>query len=150
MEQENITIRKAVKEDISTIIALVRELAIYEESEDKMLAGQDIYERAFDAQQFEAFIAEAGSKVTGIALYYHRFSTWRGPILYLEDFIVRQDYRRKGIGKLLFERFVQESRDRKYAMCMWQVLDWNKLAMSFYDKYDVQYEDCWLDVKLYF
>ena len=150
MQEENNTIRKAQKKDLPEIVDLVRELAIYEKSEDKMLVGLSTYEDAFEVSQFEAIVAEVDSQIVGIALYYNRFSTWRGPILYLEDFIVRQQYRRKGLGKLLFERFVKEARDRKYAMCAWQVLNWNQPAISFYDKYDVQYEDCWVDVKLYF
>jgi GNAT superfamily N-acetyltransferase len=150
MQEQEITIRKAKKKDIPEIIALVRELAVYEKSEDKMTAGQSIYERAFEARQFQAFIAQAESEIIGIAVYYERFSTWKGPILYLEDFIIKEQHRRKGIGKLLFERFVREAHDGSYAMCMWQVLDWNQSAISFYNKYDVQYEDCWLDVKMYF
>lgn len=150
MKEQEITIRKGLKKDIPEIVGLVRELAIYEKSEDKMLVGLSTYEEAFDANQFETFIAEDDSQIVGIALYYNRFSTWRGPILYLEDFIVKQEYRRKGLGKLLFERFVKEARDLEYAMCAWQVLDWNQPAISFYDKYDVQYEDCWIDVKMYF
>ena len=150
MQEEDITIRKARKTDLSEIIGLVRELAIYEKSEDKMIVDLLTYQEAFDAQEFEALIAEVDKQIAGIALYYNRFSTWRGPILYLEDFIVRQQYRRNGLGKLLFEGFVGEARDRGYAMCAWQVLDWNQPAISFYDKYDVQYEDCWVDVKMYF
>jgi len=150
MQQQEIVIRKAQKKDISAVIALVRELAIYEKSEHRMTAGQAIYESAFDAKQFESFVAEVNSEIAGIALYYNRFSTWRGPILFLEDFIVLQEHRRKGIGKLLFDRFVREARDNNYEMCMWQVLDWNQPAISFYNKYDVEYEDCWLDVKMYF
>ncbi len=150
MPQDDILIRKAQRNDIGAIIALVRELAIYEHSEHKMTAGPSVYAHAFDAGQFEAFVAELDSKIVGIAIYYCRFSTWKGPILFLEDFVVSAQHRRIGIGKLLFERFVHEARERKYAMCMWQVLDWNKPAIAFYDKYDVQYEDCWLDVKMYF
>ncbi len=150
MKEENITMRKAQKTDLPEIIELVRELAIYEKSEDKMIVDLSTYQSAFDAQEFDALIAEVDSQVAGIALYYTRFSTWRGPILHLEDFIVRQEFRRKGLGKLLFEGFVAEARDRGYAMCCWQVLDWNQQAISFYDKYDVQYEDNWIDVKMYF
>ena len=150
MPKPEVKIRKAHKKDIASIVALVRELAIYEKSEHKMKVGQSVYERAFDAKQFDSFIAEIGSEIVGIALYYNRFSTWRGPILFLEDFIVLKEHRRNGIGKLLFEQFVQEAHDNGYEMCMWQVLDWNQPAISFYDKYDVEYEDCWLDVKMYF
>ncbi len=149
MQEQHITIRKAEINDISAIIALVKELAIYEKSEDKMTAGQSIYQSAFDNRQFEAFVAEIHTDIVGTAIYYTRFSTWKGPILYLEDFVVREEHRRKGIGKLLFERYVCEARDRAYAMCIWQVLDWNKPAITFYDKYDVIYENCWIDVKMY-
>ncbi|RLD22658.1 MAG: GNAT family N-acetyltransferase [Bacteroidetes bacterium] len=149
MKEEEIVIRKALTKDIPQIIQLVRELAIYEKSEDKMLVGLTTYQDAFDAGHFEAFIVEVDSQIAGIALYYSRFSTWRGPILYLEDFIVRQQYRRKGLGKLLFECFISEARERKYEMCAWQVLDWNEPAISFYNKYDAVYEDCWVDVKMY-
>jgi GNAT superfamily N-acetyltransferase len=150
MQEHEITIQKATKKDLPAIISLVRELAVYEKSEDKMTAGQAIYDDAFDSDHFEAFVAILDAEIVGTTLYYTRFSTWKGPMLHLEDFVIREEHRRKGIGKLLFERFVSEARDRNYAMCMWQVLDWNKSAISFYDKYDVIYEDCWLDVKMYF
>ena len=150
MEGHEITIRKAQKNDLSAVVELVRELAVYEKSGDKMLVGLSTYEDAYDAGQFEVIIAEVDAEIAGIALYYRRFSTWRGPILYLEDFVVSHRHRRKGLGKLLFERFILEARELKYAMCAWQVLDWNQPAISFYNKYDVQYEDCWIDVKMYF
>lgn len=149
MSAFNPVIRTATQEDLPAIISLVHELAVYEKSEDKMTAGLDIYQNSFENGHFEAIVATISDAVIGTAIFYRRFSTWKGPILYLEDFVVRETHRRMGVGKLLFEAYVSEAR-KIGVMCLWQVLDWNQPAIDFYDKYDVLYEDNWLNAKIYF
>ncbi len=146
----NPVIRSAGRDDLPAVLSLVRELAIYEKSEHKMTADMDVYLDSFEKGHFEAIVAVLHDEVVGTAIYYRRFSTWKGPILYLEDLVVREKYRRKGIGTQLFEAYIKEARQRNMAMCLWQVLDWNQPAIDFYDKYDVEYDDDWLNVKMYF
>ena len=143
------TVRTATPNDLAEMLSLVRDLAIYEESEHMLTATIETYLESFKNGHFEGIVAEVNGTVVGTAIYYRRFSTWKGPILYLEDFVVRQSHRRQGVGKLLFEAFIEVAKTRKMAMCMWQVLDWNELAMSFYNKYDVTYDKGWFNVKLY-
>jgi len=149
MSGTSVNIRPAALQDIPSIMSLVLELAIYEESEHMMTADLDIYTSSFEEGHFEALVAVIHNEIVGTAIYYRRFSTWKGPILYLEDFVVRESHRRMGIGKLLFEAYVNEAR-KTGVMCLWQVLDWNQPAIDFYNKYDVLYEDNWLNVKIYF
>jgi len=84
----------------------------------------------------------------GFALYYTRYSTWKGCRLYLEDFIVTENMRGKGIGKLLFEKVIEEAKSEKYNGMVWQVLDWNEPAINFYNKYKAHLESGWLNAAL--
>lgn len=146
----NPVIRSAAADDLPAVLSHVRELAIYERAEHKLSADLDVYRKSFEKGHFEAFVAVLNDEVVGTAIYYRRFSTWKGPILYLEDLVVREKYRRMGIGTMLFEAYVDEAKRRNMAMCLWQVLDWNQPAIDFYNKYDVEYDDDWLNVKIYF
>jgi len=92
-----------------------------------------------------AFVAEVDGVVQGFALYYIRFSTWKGQRMYLEDFYVREDARRMGLGKLLFERLIAEARKRKLNGIQWQVLEWNEPAINFYKKYNCAFDGEWLN-----
>ncbi len=105
-------IRQATRNDLAAILDLVRELAVYERAPDKVTSTLQTYEADFDAGYFEALVAEQGEMILGMALYYKAFSTWRGRMMYLEDFIVKEAYRRLGVGKLLFEAFLEKSREQ--------------------------------------
>ncbi|CUS06797.1 unnamed protein product [Tuber aestivum] len=94
---------------------------------------------------WKAFVAEDVTGILGFALYYTRYSTWKGCRLYLEDFIVTESQRGKGLGKILFERVMKEARDKNYNGMTWQVLDWNEPAINFYTKYNAQIETGWLN-----
>jgi GNAT superfamily N-acetyltransferase len=144
-----VNIRKARVEDIPAIHDLVRELAAYERGLDKVTTTPDSYLMDFRDQVFDAFVADIDGKVVGMALYYLVFSTWRGRMLYLEDFIVKESARGKGVGALLFDAFLAEARRQKASLVKWQVLKWNEPAINFYNKYDVVYDDEWLDGKIY-
>ncbi len=146
----DITLRKATKEDIPAIHELVRELAIYEKAEHECTASLDDYYQDFAADIFDSHVAEADGQVVGMALYYMTYSTWKGRMFYLEDFVVKKAYRRYGIGQQLFDAFVAEAKRRKCRMAKWQVLDWNEPAVNFYKKNQAIIEDNWWNGKLFF
>ncbi len=146
----NSTIRKATKADLPAIHELVRELAIYERAVSEFIATIEDYERDFEAGIFEAIVAEADGLVVGMALYYMTYSTWKGRMLYLEDFVVRENYRRYGLGRQLFDAFLAEARQKDCRLVKWQVLDWNEPALNFYRQYDAIIEKEWWNGKIYF
>jgi len=145
----NILIRKANEADIPSIHSLVRELAEYERGLHKVTTTPESYLLDFRNRVFDAFVAEKGGEVVGMALYFLVFSTWRGKMLYLEDFVVRESERGSGIGKLLFEAFMEEAKRQEVSLVKWQVLDWNEPAINFYKKYDVDFDKEWVDCKIY-
>ncbi len=149
-EHIDIRVRKAQRKDLPAIHELVRELAIYERAEEEFVATLEDYEEDFEHRIFEAHVAEAGGAVVGMALYYMAYSTWKGKMLFLEDFVVREAYRRYGIGQLLFEAFLEEARRLGCRLVKWQVLDWNEPAIRFYEKNGALIERDWWNGKLFF
>ena len=144
-------IRKGKKEDILPVLGLIKELAIYEKAEDEVeVTMESMLEDGFSGNPVYGFyVAEnEDGVVVGVALYYYRYSTWKGKKLYLEDFVVSDGYRGNGIGKLLFDRVLQHSLDENCNGISWQVLDWNKPALNFYDKYSASYDGGWLNGSL--
>ncbi|SFV29585.1 GNAT family N-acetyltransferase [Thermoflavifilum thermophilum] len=147
----SVRIRKAVKADCPQMIALVKELAAFERAPHEVtITLEHFTESGFGANPvWWAFVAEDDSgRIVGMALYYIRFSTWKGQRLYLEDIIVTQDMRGKGIGKQLFERCIQEAKARGLSGMTWQVLDWNEPAIRFYEKYGARISSEWLTCQL--
>ncbi len=145
----NIHIRKAEKRDIPAIHALVRELAVYEKAEEQFVASIEEYERDFEAGVYRALVAESDGKVVGMALSYMAYSTWKGKMLFLEDFVINEAYRRYGIGQLLFDAFLEEARQEGCRLVKWQVLDWNKPAIKFYEKNKAMIEKDWWNGKIF-
>ena len=143
-----ITIRKAEKKDLAAVHALVTELAVYENEPEAVTATLEDYETDFEAGFFESLVAEKEGKIVGIALYYTAYSTWKGRMLYLEDFVVTQSHRRQGIGELIFEAVIAEARLIGANRMKWQVLDWNEPAIKFYEKYNAEFDKGWLNVNL--
>jgi GNAT superfamily N-acetyltransferase len=146
----SVIIRKAQKEDIPVIHSLVRELAIYEKGEKEFVVTVAEYERDFEDQLFEALLAEVEGQVVGMVLFYMTYSTWKGRMLYLEDFVVRSTHRRMGIGERLFDAFLETARQKGCSMVKWQVLDWNKPALNFYRKHKAIIEKEWWNGKIIF
>ena len=144
----DIIVRKAQRSDLDAILNLVRELAIYEKAEDQVTASLEDYRNAFDENIFESDVAEIDGKVVGMSLYYMTYSTWKGKMLYLEDFVVFKAYRNKGVGKLLFEAFLRTAENKKARIVKWQVLDWNEPAIAFYKKYQAIFDKEWWNVKI--
>ena len=146
----NSVLRVAVKEDCPRLLDLVIELAIFEKEPDAVTVTlQEFEEAGFGTKPvWKAFVAEADGLIVAFALYYVRYSTWKGSRLYLEDLIVTEEYRGKGIGKILFDRLFQETRELGFSGMVWQVLDWNEPAIKFYNKYEATIEGGWLNAAL--
>lgn len=142
-----ITIRRAVKEDCARILELVKELAIYERAPEEVTVTLEHFtESGFGPNPvWWAFVAELNGRVEGFALYYIRFSTWKGQRLYLEDFLVTEALRGQGMGRQLFDRLLIEAKERGLNGIVWQVLDWNEPAINFYKKYDASFDSGWVN-----
>lgn len=146
----NISLRVARKEDCIRLIELVNELAVFEKAPEEVTVSLQEFEASGFGNYpvWKAFVAEDNNIIIGFALYYIRFSTWKGRRVYLEDFIVTEEYRGKGVGKLLFEQIIKETKELGYSGMVWQVLDWNEPAINFYKKYEAAIEQGWLNASL--
>ena len=138
-------IRRAVKEDCPRMLELIKELAVYERAPDEVTVTLEHFiESGFGPHPvWWGFVAEEDGVVSGFALYYVRYSTWKGQRMYLEDFIVTDEQRGKGIGKLLFDRLIVEAKEKGYNAIVWQVLKWNVPAINFYNKYNATFDGEW-------
>ncbi|HNL66677.1 MAG TPA: GNAT family N-acetyltransferase [Ferruginibacter sp.] len=156
-----ITIRNAVREDCARMMELIHELAVYEkEPEAVTVSFEHFVESGFGEKPvWNAIVAEISpsasgegrGEVVGFALWYIRYSTWKGQRLYLEDFLVSEKMRGHGIGKLLFDKLLEECKEKGYSGMAWQVLDWNEPAINFYKKYPNVYIDKgWLNCSINF
>jgi GNAT superfamily N-acetyltransferase len=143
-------IRKGKKSDLSGVLGLIRELATFEKAPDQVTNSLEAMERDGFGEKpvFEFFVAETESTIVGMALYFIKYSTWKGKGLYLDDLVVTEKYRGKGIGKKLFDRILEEAQIIHACQIHWQVLDWNEPAIRFYKKYGASIEAEWLDCKL--
>ena len=149
----SITIRKAVKEDCPRLLELITELAVYEKAPNEVTVSLEHFtESGFGKNPvWWAFVAEEDGVVLGFALYYIRYSTWKGQRMYLEDIIVTEKARGKGIGKLLMDRLIAEAKEKKFTGIMWQVLEWNEPAINFYKKYyNANFDDEWTNCSINF
>lgn len=153
MQDTQIIIRKAIKEDVPLLLNLVRELAFYENAPNEVeVSVNEMIEAGFGPDPvFEALVAESGDLgIIGMAIYYTGYSTWKGKTLYLEDFLVTESYRRNGVGKLLFDAVIQTAKERKVRRMDWQVLEWNTPAIEFYKKYNAVLDEEWINGRLKF
>jgi len=142
-----INIRRATIEDCPSMLGLINELAVYEKAPNEVTVTLSHFEQSGFGENpvWWAFVAEVNDKIVGFALYYIRYSTWKGQCLYLEDFIVTENMRGQGIGKLLFDRVVQETKDKGFSRMVWQVLEWNEPAINFYKKYKANLDPEWIN-----
>ncbi len=150
----NTIIRQAVKEDCAAMMQLVHELAIYEKAPEQVTIEFDHFvESGFGTNPvWWALVAEVDGVVKGFALWYVRFSTWKGQRMFLEDLLVTEDMRGNGIGKLLFDELIKVAAAKKYSGIAWQVLDWNEPAINFYKKlgevnFDGEWVNCAMEIR---
>lgn len=147
----NIEIRPAIPTDVQSIFELIKELAIYEKAPDQVSnTPEELALDLFEKNLCQAIVALQDSEIVGFALYYTSYSTWKGACLYLEDFYVKQDRRRLGIGKLLFDEIVQIAQKSNVKRMDWQVLDWNEPALQFYKKQGAILDAEWVNGRLFF
>ncbi len=150
-----ITIRSATIADMPAVHALVRELAVYENAPEQHTATIEVYEKDFSDGIFNVELAvdaadtEGVEKIVGMIFYHFAYSTWRGRMMYLEDFVVTESYRQYGVGQLLFDRFLAISKEKECVMTKWQVLDWNTPAVKFYEKNKAIIEKEWWNGKIF-
>ena len=130
----NFNIRKAKKEDAKVILELIQHLADFEkEPEAVVVTIEEIEQDGFGKHPlFQTLIAEVDKKVVGMALYYYRYSTWKGKTIHLEDLIVFESYRKQNIGRALYDKVLEQAYDEKVKRVEWNVLDWNTPARDFY------------------
>lgn len=146
-----IIIRRALRQDCKRLLELINELAVYERAADEVTVTLNHFEESGfgNTPVWWAFVAESDGIVYGFALYYIRYSTWKGQRMYLEDFLVTDLMRGKGLGKKLFDRLIEECIEKKLTGMVWQVLDWNEPAINFYRKYpEVTIEREWLNCSM--
>lgn len=129
--------------------ALVYELAVYERAPEAVVTTPEEYARDFREGRFDCLVAESSEGIAGMALFFMAYSTWKGKMLYLDDLVVSEPYRRSGIGGRLFEAVLEVGRRRGCRLVKWQVLDWNEPALAFYRKYDAIIETDWWNGKIF-
>ena len=145
-----IEIRAAQLRDVPDMYALMYELAVYENEPEAVATSIEEYETDFSNGLFEGFVAEVDGKIVGMTLYFMAYSSWKGKMLYLDDFVITEDFRRFGIGQMLYDTFLAEAQKRGCRLAKWQVLDWNDPAIRFYEKNNAEIEKGWWNVKKIF
>lgn len=145
-----ITIRTGTKKDLPRALELVKELALFEKAPQEVTNTVERMEQDGFGENpiYGFFVAENQNGILGLSLFYWRYSTWKGKRLYLEDIIVTENERGKGVGKLLFDRTMQHTLDENCSGMMWQVLDWNEPAINFYKKYGSKIDGEWMNCTL--
>ena len=129
-------IRKGEKKDMKAVLDLIQQLAVFEKEPDAVeVTVADLEQDGFGEDPlFYTFVAEVDEKIVGIALYYYRYSTWKGKTIHLEDLIVREDMRGSGVGFALYSKIIGQGKIDEVRRIEWAVLDWNTPAIEFYQK----------------
>ena len=148
--QTSLNIRKAVKSDCPRLMELVRELADYEKAPNEVTVTLGHFEESGFGKNpvWWALVAEVEGKIEGFALYYIRYSTWKGRAMYLEDIVVTEKMRGRKIGRQLFEKLIEEAKEKGLKRIVWQVLEWNEPAINFYKKYNTRFDGEWVNCSL--
>jgi len=147
---EGIVVRPARKTDCSRSMDLVHGLALYEHAPEQVTVSLAHFEESGFGNNpvWWAYVAEIDGRIVGFALWYIRYSTWKGQRMYLEDLYVEPEMRGKGIGALLFERLIKEAKLKEFSGLNWQALDWNEPALNFYRKYKANFDGEWINCSL--
>ena len=140
-------IRPANIQDVSAIHRLIYELAVFEKAPEQFILSEEqlVRDGFGENPKYICFVAELENSIVGMSFCYIRYSTWKGPVLYLEDLIVSESYRRKGIGKELFQYTCDYALANNYKRLQWQVLDWNQSAIDFYKQFNASFDPEWLN-----
>jgi len=143
-------IRQGIKKDLPSVLKLIKELADYENAIDQVtITLEDLQQDGFGSHPWYWFlVAEKEGEIIGLSFYFVRYSTWKGKFLFLEDFVIKEEYRRQGVGSILFEETIKICNKLKLNGMSWQVLDWNQSAINFYKKYNAEIKNDWLNGKL--
>jgi GNAT superfamily N-acetyltransferase len=146
----NIKIRKATKNDMGQVLELIKELAVFEKEPNAVeVTVKDLQREGFgDAPLFTSFVAEIASEIIGIAIIYFRFSTWKGRTIHLEDLIVKEKMRGKGVGEALYTEVIKYGFDQGVKRIEWNVLDWNEGAIKFYERTGARIAKDWSVVQM--
>ena len=148
---KSITIRTAAKTDCRQMMDLIHELAVYEKAPQAVTVNYDHFvDSGFGNKPvWWAIVAELEGTIVGFALYYIRYSTWKGQRMYLEDLLVTNEMRGKGIGGQLFDRLVSEAEAKGFSGMTWQVLNWNEPAINFYKKFEgIKFDSEWVNCSI--
>ena len=143
-------IRKGTQNDMANVLELIKELAIYEKEPDAVVIKEsDLIRDGFGENPlFYTFVAEVNHKIVGAALYYYRYSTWKGKTVHLEDLIVREEMRGTGIGFELYSEIIKQGKKDNVRRIEWNVLDWNTPAIKFYEKSGARILEDWRVVQM--
>lgn len=138
-------IRKATKNDMPSVLELIQELAIFEKEPDAVVVTvDDLVRDGFSENPlFQCFVAEEENEIIGMALYYYRYSTWKGKTIHLEDLIVKESKRGTGAGFALYKEIIKQGKAENVRRIEWNVLDWNTPAIDFYEKSGAKVLDDW-------
>lgn len=144
------SIRKATLDDMREVLELISQLAVFEKEPNAVeITEEDLKNKGFGRNaEFSCFVAEVDLKVIGIALVYTRFSTWKGTVLHLEDLIVTKKMRGLGVGSALLDKVVSHGAQLGVKRICWEVIDWNTLAIDFYERKGAQVMRDWNVVQL--
>jgi GNAT superfamily N-acetyltransferase len=148
--KKDIIIRKGIESDLPEVLGLVKELAAYERAPLEVeVTIEEMQNWGFGEDKiFDFFVATHEKKIVGTALYYYKYSTWKGKCLFLEDIIITEPFRRYGLGTKLFDEVVKVAQAKKVRRMEWQVLEWNEPAINFYKKYKAVLDPEWINGKL--
>lgn len=143
-------IRKATEKDMPFVLELIQELATFEKEPDAVVVTvADLVRDGFSEHPlFHCYVAEKENTIIGMALFYYRYSTWKGKTIHLEDLIVKADQRGSGAGFALYKEIIKQGKKDKVRRIEWNVLDWNTPAIDFYEKSGAKVLDDWLVVQM--
>jgi GNAT superfamily N-acetyltransferase len=143
-------IRPAIKEDMAQVLDLIKELATFEREPEAVVVTVDDLEREGFGEHplFKCFVAEVGNEIVGMALFYFRFSTWKGRSIHLEDLIVKEEMRGSGLGSELYKEVMKYAKSQNVRRVEWVVLDWNEGAIKFYERSGAKILDDWRTVHM--
>lgn len=135
---------------MAAVLLLIKELAIYENAAAEVaISTSTLQEDGFgNLPAFECIVADSTDEIVGFALYFQKYSTWKGKSIFLEDLCVTESFRRRGVGKMLFDEVLKIAKERKAKRLDWQVLDWNTPAIEFYKKYNAELDTSWVNGRI--